>query len=376
MFRFNFRLGVILLVLSLITCSLLLDRTAAVTRAGDDSEIFLPTIMKSPAAGSEPMALSEVQYWAYQIQGINEPGVIDTLAASSYDMLVIEPTRTDWSSSDKFFDTKTAVSQLKSSLASDDTHRKLVIAYIDIGEAEDWRWYWTWSTGWDCSGAKPTDWPDYILTCDPDGWTGNYPVAYWEDAWKDIIIYGQNTGTHADRDYTSVIDEVINDGFDGIYLDWVEAFEDTTVAAAAQGQSLDPAEEMIDFIAEMQAYGQARNPNFLIIQQNAAALANGRSHLFNVIDAIAQEAIWFDGDATDDWHDSNGYDYVNDASLTNYYLTHLANYTNANVPVFACEYALNHADEAYAKAASHGFVPYVTRRALSQLTTTPPASLP
>jgi len=376
MFRFDFRRLVSLLMLLLVSCSQVLDQTVGATRKEDNDDLYLPTIMKPLTAGEEPMALSEVQYWGYQIQAVNTPGVIDTLAASRYDMLVIEPTRTDWSSDDRYFDAKTAVSQLKSSPASDNTHRKLVIAYIDIGEAEDWRWYWTWSTDWDCTGAKPADWPDYILTCDPDGWTGNYPVAYWEDAWKDIIIYGQNTGTHPDRDYTSVIDEVINDGFDGIYLDWVEAFEDVTVAGIAQGKGLDPAEEMIDFIAEMQTYGQARNPDFLIIQQNAAALANGRSHLFNAIDAIAQEAIWFDGDATDDWHDVNGYDFVNDTSLTNYYLTHLANYTNANVPVFACEYALGHADDAYANASSLGFVPYVTRRSLSQLTTTPPPGLP
>lgn len=379
MFRFHFREWISLLLLLFVCGTLIFSQTGDVTGevTGDGgADLFLPTIMKPLAAGTGPMTLSGVQFWAYQIQAINSSGAIDALAASSYDMLVIEPTRTDWSSDDKYFDTKTAVTQLKNSLASDGSHRKLVIAYIDIGEAEDWRWYWQWSTGWNCTGPKPADWPDYILTCDPDGWTGNYPVAYWDAAWKDMIIDGEGTGTHPDRDYVSVIDEVINDGFDGIYLDWVEAFADANVAAAAQGLGLDPAEEMIDFIGEMRTYAQARKPDFLIIQQNAAALADGRSRLFNNIDAIAQEATWFDGDATDNWNDPNGYDYVNDASLTNYYLTHLANYINADVPVFACEYALTHADEAYAQATARGYIPYVTRRALSRLTTTPPSGLP
>jgi hypothetical protein len=36
-----------------------------------------------------------VRYWAYQIQAISQPGVVELRADSSYDMLVLEPTRTD-----------------------------------------------------------------------------------------------------------------------------------------------------------------------------------------------------------------------------------------------------------------------------------------
>jgi len=318
------------------------------------------------------MTLSEVKFWGYQIQDINTPGVADALANSYYDMLVLEPTRTDWSSDDKYFDTKSLVTQIKNSKASDGIHRKLVIAYIDIGEAEDWRWYWTWSYEWEVGEPRPADWPDYIITHDPDGWSGNYPVAYWDSRWKDLIIYGNNQNSSPYGDYNSVIDEVIKDGFDGIYLDWVEAFEDENIMAAAQAAGKDPAVEMIAFIQEMKQYAAARNPDFLIIQQNAASLIDGHSELTNVIDAIAQEAIWYDGDADVDWENSNGYDFVNESSLTNYYLDYLKLYQNAGTPVFACEYALNYSDEAYMKSYTNGFVPYATRRSLSQLTTTPP----
>ena len=40
--------------------------------------------------------------------------------------------------------------------------------------------------------------------------------------------------------------------------------------------------------------------------------------------------------------------------------------------MFACEYALSSASDAYQKASAHGFIPYVTRRSLGALTTTPP----
>ncbi|MBE9472935.1 MAG: endo alpha-1,4 polygalactosaminidase [Chloroflexi bacterium] len=264
------------------------------------------------------------------------------------------------------------ISRLKNSQASDGVHRKLIIAYADIGEAEDWRWYWTWSKDWDCMGDPPDDWPDYILACDPDGWGGNYPVAYWDERWQDIVIYGQNQSSAPYGDYTSAIDEVIRDGFDGIYLDWVEGYENEAVMAAAQAAGKDPAIEMIAFIQEMRDYATARDPDFLIIQQNGSALSEGHPELFNVVDAIAQEAVWYYGNATDSWDDPDGYDRPHDGSLTDYYIGHLELYLDAGLPVFNCEYALAYADTAYANAISEGYVPYVTRCSLSRLTTTPP----
>ncbi len=310
----------------------------------------------------------KIQYWAYQIQNINDDTSMEELISSKFDMIVIEPTRTDWSSDDKNFDTKSFVSKLKSSKAFDGKTDKLVIAYIDIGEAEDWRWYWTWSTEWNEGDQKPNDWPDYILKHDPDGWGGNYPVAFWNDEWKDIVIYGQNQNSSPYGDYNSIIDEVIKDGFDGIYLDWVEAAEDTDIIAAAQSESLNVIEEMINFIKEMKIYAQSRNTDFIIIQQNAASIIDGHPELADIIDALAQEAIWYDGEATDNWNDKNGYDIENDESLSNYYLDYLKMYQKANIPVFDCEYANGMSGYAYDLSNEKGFIPYCTNRSLSKLT--------
>lgn len=332
---------------------------------------YLPMVSATDPVPA-PLALDKVAYWAYQLQGISEPGAVEALVSSRYDMLVLEPTCTDWSSDDRYFDTAAMVARLKTSTAHDGAHGKLILAYLDIGEAEDWRWYWTWSRDWNCRGEPPADWPEYILSCDPDGWGGNYPVAYWHPDWKDIIIYGSQTGTNPDRDYSSAIDEAIAHGFDGIYLDWVEGWEDDVVDRAARAEGKDPAAEMITFIAEMRAYATARKPGFLIVQQNAAELLDGRPELLDNIDAISQEAVWYDGDATDEWQDPDGYDWPQPADLTAYYLTYLAPYQNAGVPVFNCEYALDQAATAYERSYTAGFVPYVTRRSLSRLTTTPP----
>jgi cysteinyl-tRNA synthetase len=197
-------------------------------------------------------------------------------------------------------------------------------------------------------------------------------VAYWDADWKDIIIYGEHQGAGSGRDYQSALDEAIKDGFDGIYLDWVEAFEDRSVLAAARAEGLDPAQEMVTFIEELGRHSRGRRPGFLIVQQNGAALVEGHPELTELIDGLAQEAIWYDGDATDRWDDDDGYDWENDGDLSQYYLDYLDEYLDVGLPVFNCEYALGYAAEAYELSQAAGLVPYVTRRSLGRLTTTPP----
>ena len=321
-------------------------------------------------APSNPLA--DIQFFGYQIQDISDEDRLQELIDSKYDLLVVEPTRTDVTGNADF-DTKSAVAALKASKNHEGTSGKMVIAYIDIGEVEDWRWYWRWSqVEWQAGENRPDDWPDYIVKPDPDGWTGNYPVAYWDEAWKDIVIYGENT-TNPYGEYNSIIDEVLIDGFDGIYLDWVEGFEDVDVAALAQQQGLDAADEMVKFIEEMREYGKSRDPGFIIIQQNAAELISHVPDVVNYIDGISQEAIWYDGfGGFDDWDDKEGYDELNDVDLSNYYLEHLEKYMAEGLPVWCVEYDLKEEDWAYELAAEFCMVPYCTRRSLARLTTTHP----
>lgn len=336
-----------------------------------NNKICFVDVRPAPTAG--PLEIYQVKYFAYQIQRLQDPGAVDKLAESRYDMLVLEPTRTDWSeSSSKYFDTRAMCERLKASRAYDGRHRKLLLAYLDIGEAEDWRWYWTWSRNWPSGNPKPSDWPGFIIGRDPDGWAGCYPVAFWDPAWKDLVIYGSNSPPSSARDYRSALDEILRDGFDGVYLDWVEAFADDAVVAAAARTGVDPALEMIRFIGEIRDYGRARNPAFLVVQQNAAGLLDGHPELIHVIDGISQEDIWYLGEADAAWSDASGHDIPQDAAYTRDLLEQLGLYLAAGVPVFDVEYTVNHASEIYARSRSYGFVPYCSRVSLEKLTTTPP----
>jgi cysteinyl-tRNA synthetase len=326
----------------------------------------------TPLAAStlSPLSLSQVTTWAYQIQGLERAGAVDALAAAPYDMLVLEPTRTERGSGS--FDTAGMVARLHDSFAGDATHGKLVLAYLSVGEAESWRWYWTWTRTWRSGAPRPRDWPRFIVAKDPDGWGGCYPVAYWRARWKDIAIYGRRTDTTATRDYTSIVDEAIRDGFDGVYLDWVEAYELRAVRRAAAADGVNARDEMVAFLTELRDYARQRDPDFVVVQQNASSLAVGRPQLFSVVDGIAQEGIWYYGDATDSWTDPRGHDVATPASWRADYLTDLTLFTQAGLPVFDCDYAVAHAATVYARAAARGFVAYCTRAALSRLTTTPP----
>jgi len=334
---------------------------------------FFPFIADGETA--EPLPFSQVRYWAYQIQNLDAPGAVDDLMDSPYDMIVVDPTVT----SEYGFNAKDMIQKIKNSKAHDRFHRKLVMAYIDIGEAEEWRWYWddhpTYEQLGECRLQYVTQiqtWAPWVVACDPDGWAGNYPVAFWDSDWKDIVINGTALGSGLDLYFASMLDEVIKDGFDGVYIDWVEAWEMSAVRVRAQKEGKDPAQEMLKLIKEIRAYGRAYNPGFLVIQQNSSQLIFevGASALFSAVDAIAQEGVWWDGAATDDWNDPEGYD--KPSGNEDYYLPRLRAYKAAGLPVFVCEYALENAEDAYKKAKSEGFLAYVTRTSLSKLTTTPP----
>jgi cysteinyl-tRNA synthetase len=91
------------------------------------------------------------------------------------------------------------------STAASSTER-LVIAYMSIGEAEDYRYYW--QPGWN---SAP---PGWLLGENPQ-WEGNYLVEYWDAQWQDIIFGSDD----------SYLGRILNCGFDGVYLDKIDSFE-------------------------------------------------------------------------------------------------------------------------------------------------------
>lgn len=99
--------------------------------------------------------------------------------------------------------TATEIAQLKHK-ANGGT--RLVICYMSIGEAEDYRYYW--NTSWNSNR------PGWVANENPD-WPGNFKVKYWNEDWQNIIYKGDD----------SYLDRITTAGFDGVYLDIIDAFE-------------------------------------------------------------------------------------------------------------------------------------------------------
>ena len=122
---------------------------------------------------------------------------LQTLRATHHDLLII----------DAFFGDKALSAADVTSLGRKaNGGQRLVVAYLSIGEAEDYRYYW--QPGWE---ADPPFWLDEE---NPD-WPGNYKVRYWDPRWQ-AIIFGNPS---------SYLKRILDAGFAGVYLDLIDAFE-------------------------------------------------------------------------------------------------------------------------------------------------------
>lgn len=145
-------------------------------------------------------ALSDARNFLYLIDPAlfaDKTDFLNSLASTNYDLLII----------DLFVDGEALLPQDVSSLKIKENHAdRLVIAYMSIGEAEDYRYYWNpqWETA-------PPEWMEEE---NPD-WPGNFRVQYWHPDWQ-AIVFGNDS---------SYCKRIIDAGFDGIYLDIIDAFE-------------------------------------------------------------------------------------------------------------------------------------------------------
>lgn len=128
----------------------------------------------------------------------NKEDLLNDLVETSYDVIFI-----DLFFSDGSLFSKEDIRGLKTK--PDGASRK-IICYMSIGEAEDYRFYW--KNNWNSD-------PPFWLEEENVNWPGNFKVRYWEEDWQRIIMGGPD----------AYLDKVIEVGFDGVYMDIIDAFE-------------------------------------------------------------------------------------------------------------------------------------------------------
>lgn len=154
-----------------------------------------------------------------------------------------------------------------------------ILAYLSIGEAENYRPYW--------QKAWKANLPAFLLGENPD-WPGNFRVKYWSPEWQSLIL--------------AALDRILKAGFDGIYLDIVDAFEGfeydpaghewrDNLANPETGRSY--REDMTAWVGRLAGHARSKVPGFWIVPQNATQLLEKPSYSA-MISAVGVEDLFTD----------------------------------------------------------------------------------
>ena len=172
--------------------------------AADERELFNIPTYPNPIVGENTdniSQLSTISNFLYLINPQNfatKTDFINAVTATNYDLIIM----------DLFFhdDTEFTAAEITQLKSKSNGGSRLIISYMSIGEAEDYRYYW--------DNSWTTNSPAWLDQENP-AWEGNIKVKYWEEAWQNII-FGNND---------SYLKKITDAHFDGVYLDIIDGFE-------------------------------------------------------------------------------------------------------------------------------------------------------
>ena len=266
----------------------------------------------------------------------SKTAAVDQLATSGRDWIVLDATfggDTVWERAD--------IDAIRNGRAN-----RKVVAYISIGEAEDYRPYWhkEWGSNRNLTASAPA----WLGVENPE-WKGNYRVKYWNAEWEKLVL--------------ASIDDAMERGFDGVYLDIVDGFEtfeqegkefieDRVNPETHQSYRRD----MVDWVKAIAARARAKNPASLVIPQNGSQLVEHPDFL-EIISAISIEDLFTNGNK------------IQPKSHTNEVLDDLRKIASANKPALLVEYPKLQERQALTKklAVENGLVWLITDRQLKTL---------
>lgn len=212
-------------------------------------------------SGNRPLLMAKT--WHYQLMDIS----IDSLVRADADVVVTEYSH---STGTQVALTAEDVARIKS---RPNGNKRIVLSYFSIGEAESYRFYW-----------RP-EWTETSMpvwhVAENCAWPRNHMVRFWQDDWKDIIYRGPD----------SFLKRIIDAGFDGVYLDRIDVYEEQLKERPSARR------DMIAFVTELAAAARKMRPGFLVVAQNAEDLLTER-HYRDVIDGLGKEDLLYGGHGT------------------------------------------------------------------------------
>lgn len=258
------------------------------TRVGFPIALLLVSLVAA-AGPTVTIGGRPVNDWVYQLQGHDgRPLDLKPLAATRYDLAVVDYSA-DGTGTGEFGPEQVAA------LRHGSGGEKLALAYMSIGEAEEDRFYW--DPAWVDRHDRPTPLaPPWLGPVNPD-FRDNFKVRYWDPDWQ-RIIFGVTEGPQK-----SYLDRILDQGFDGVYLDIIDGFE-FFGPGGKRPERPTAAADMAAFVEAISRYAREMRGHaaFVVVPQNGSEIVRkldhaGRADYFAAIDAIGAEDTFFFGDS-------------------------------------------------------------------------------
>ena len=198
----------------------------------------------------------------------------------------------------------------------------LCIAYVSLGEAEDYRWYWDEMKG-----------KDFILEENPD-WEGNYYIDPRSKEWKNYFIY-------------RIIPKVLKDGYDGLFLDTIDTAE------YLEWKDEEKYKGSMDAMAELIRDIRKNYPRIIIISNNGLAIIDKFAKYVDI--ALVEDLYTM--------YDFENQEYgTQDKEVTEENRELLQRISSEyNIPILTLEYSDKKSEmkNIYSRSRIDGFYPYV-----------------
>ena len=208
----------------------------------------------------QSLSAQEVRNWesvgnfSYQLQDLD----IEAAQKSDVDLLIVDY------SADGTYSNRYTKSQVRELQSGPNGKRRLVLAYLSLGEAEEYRFYWPGA-----DAARRAGW----LGKPNRDWEKHHRARFWHPRWKEFVF--------------SYLDDIVEAGFDGVYLDRVDVYKEIG------SSGLDSREEMISLVAEVAHRGrELGGQDFGIFVQNAEELLHEEPYL-QLLTGVGREEVYF-----------------------------------------------------------------------------------
>lgn len=270
--------------------------------------------------------LSKVRSYEYAIAANTDtPGIYSAIANSPSDLILMS-----------YVPGGSALNRS----AADPSGTKLIFGYVNVGEAAPWL-----NPSLFSGDSLPT-----FLGKPVPGYTDLYSVQYWNPAWESALF--------------PLIDEIIANGFDGIFLDVLTA--DTEWKAGNVGGNPvypDATAALATLIGDIRSYVNAHYPGraIYLIGNNPSVLAMEYPAVLKKLDAIFNENVYYIQPL------NNGLTSQYIGAQNSMYLVNTLGpaYMAANIPIFGNDYPLPLADitanlQSFSLYSALGWIPSVT----------------